>query len=366
MTQNHGHASRLTIDAAALTENYRTLAKIAGVAECAAVVKANGYGLGIETVVPLLARAGCHTFFVAHLSEAQRARKAHPLAHIYVLNGMPPGTEGLYIADKLRPVLGTVDELTRWRIIGGPAALHVDTGMNRLGLSIEEAKSIVSTDLLAGSGVELLMSHMVSSEVPDDALNPAQIHRFERVAGWFQGKIPRLSLANSSAHFLPHPPRYNLTRPGYALYGGNPTPGKANPMKPVVRLESTILQLRSIGPGEHVGYNAQWSAKRPSTIATLSIGYADGWPRSLSAPDGKPGGEVIIHGKRCPFAGRVSMDLITVDVTECPPGSLKVGDLAVMLGDEITVDDVAAKAGTNGYEILTSLGRRHERRLSGH
>ena len=366
MTQHHGHASRLTIDAAALTHNYRTLAKIAGVAECGAVVKANGYGLGIETVVPLLARAGCHTFFVAHLSEAQRARKAHPLAHIYVLNGMPPGTEGLYAADKLRPVLGTIDELTRWRTLGAPAALHVDTGMNRLGLSIEEAKSIVSTDLLAGSGVELLMSHMVSSEIADDPLNPAQISRFERVAGWFQGKIPRLSLANSSAHFLPHVPRYNLTRPGYALYGGNPTPGKANPMKPVVRLESTIVQLRQIAPGEHVGYNAVWSAKRPSLIATLSIGYADGWPRSLSAPDGKKGGEAIVHGKRCPFAGRVSMDLITLDVTDCPPGSVKVGDVAVLLGDGITVDDVAKRADTNGYEILTSLGRRHERHLIGH
>jgi alanine racemase len=209
------------------------------------------------------------------------------------------------------------------------------------------------------------MSHFVSAEEPDNPMNEAQIARFDRVAAMFGEHAKRRSLANSSAHFLPSLPRYDLTRPGYALYGGNPTPGEPNPMKPVVRLDATILQVRTVEPGDHVGYNAQWTAKRTSRIATLSIGYADGWLRSMSATDMAAGGAAIAHGVRCPFAGRISMDLVTIDVTDVPEGLVKAGQTVNLIGDAIGIDDVAAMAGTNGYEILTSLGSRYQRRHIG-
>ena len=361
------HGAMLTVDVAALADNWRLLAERAKPAECAAVVKADGYGLSVETAVHALARAGCHSFFVAHLEEALRARKAAPMAHIYVLNGMPPGSEILYAGQRIRPVLGTLGEIIRWRKAGGgPAALHVDTGMNRLGLNLDEAKALAATNDWEGMGIDLILSHFVAAEEPDNPINAAQIHRFERVTDWFGARIKRRSLANSSAHFMDALPRYDMTRAGYALYGGNPTPGQINPMKPVVRLEAMILQVRHIEPGDHVGYNAQWTAKRPSTIATISLGYADGWLRAMSSSDTKAGGVALVNGMRCPFVGRVSMDLITLDVTDCAAGSVKAGHKAVLLGDGIGVDDVAAMAGTNGYEILTSLGGRYQRRTIGH
>jgi alanine racemase len=359
------HGAVLTIDLAALVSNWRMLSARALPAECAAVVKADAYGLGIEMVVQALARAGCKTFFVAHLQEAVRARKAAPMAFIYVLNGMPQGSESLYPNYRLRPVLGTVSELGRWKKAGGgPSALHVDTGMNRLGLSVDEAHALSMLNEWEGVGIELLMSHFVASEEPAHAMNIAQVTRFNRVAEWFGERIKKKSLCNSSGHFLDPVPGYDLTRAGYALYGGNPTPGQPNPMKPVVRLDALILQVRQVDAGDHVGYNAQWTAKRPSRIATVSVGYADGWLRSMSATDLKPGGAVMVNGRRCPFAGRVSMDLITIDVTDCPIAEVRAGQRVTLIGDGITIDDVAEMAGTNGYEILTSMGGRYQRRLA--
>jgi alanine racemase len=358
------HGALLTIDTNALVANWKLLSERAKPAECGAVVKADAYGLGIEPVVQALMKAGCRTFFLAHLGEAQEARKAAPLSHIYVLNGMPPGSEELYRQYRLRPVLGSIAEVGRWRKAGGgPSALHIDTGMNRLGLTIDEAKMLSQHDAWRSVGFELLMSHLVSSEEEKSKLNEAQITRFDRVSAWFGGGIKKRSLANSSAHFLPQNPHYDLTRPGYALYGGNPTPGQPNPMSQVVRLEAPIIQTRPVETGDHVGYNAQWTAKRPSQIATISIGYADGWLRSLSTTDGKLGGHAIVNGVLCPFAGRISMDLITIDITDCPEGSVKAGHKAVLIGDGITVDDVAVMAGTNGYEILTSLSARYQRKV---
>ncbi len=361
------HGATLTVDLTAIVDNWKLLAERAKPAECAAVVKADAYGLGIEPVVQALARAGCHTFFVAHLDEAVRARKAAPMAHIYVLNGMPPGSERMYSGHRLRPVLGTLGEISRWRgIRGGPIALHIDTGMNRLGLSFEDIKTLASLEDWTGIDVELVMSHLVASEETENPLNLAQVTRFERLCAMLGTHVKRRSLANTSAHFLPHVPRYDMTRTGYGLFGGNPTPGKPNPMKPVVRLEATILQLRHVETGDHVGYNARWTAKRPSIIATLSLGYADGWLRALSATDKKTGGMALVHGVLCPFVGHISMDLITIDATDCPAGSVKAGHLATILGDGLDVDQAAAIAGTNGYEILTSLGGRYNRRIVGH
>ncbi len=358
------HGALLTMDIGALVQNWRLLAARARPAECAAVVKADAYGLGIEVVVPALARAGCGTFFVAHIEEAGRARKAAPRAIIYVLNGMPVGSEALYRGYRVRPVLGTLAEIGRWRKSGGgPCALHVDTGMNRLGLSVGEALALSQLDEWHDMGLELIMSHLVSAEEPDNPLNERQLERFVQVARMFEQRITKRSLANSSAHFLQSPMSFELTRPGYALYGGNPTPGQPNPMQPVVRLEAPILQIRLVEAGDTVGYNAAWTAKRRSRIATLSIGYADGWLRSLSAPDGREGALALVQGVRCPIVGRVSMDLLTIDVTDTPSGEVRVGQMATLIGDSISVDDVAAAAGTNGYEILTSLGARYQRRV---
>jgi alanine racemase len=358
------HGAVLSIDATALAKNYLAMAKRARPAECAAVIKADGYGLGIATVAPILSQAGCKVFFVAHLDEGVRVRKTGVSAQVFVLNGMPAGSEKQYQMNKLRPVIGTIAELARWKKAGGgPAALHVDTGMNRLGLSMQEAQALSMVGDWDGLGFDLLMSHFVASEEPDNPINADQIERFRTLTEWFGKRIPRKSIANSSAHFMKDMPAFDMTRTGYALYGGNPTPGAPNPMQAVVKLEAPILQIRHVREGDTVGYNSQWTARRPSQIATLSVGYADGWLRALSGTDGKPGGVAMIDGMRCPFAGRVSMDLVTVDITDCPQGSVRVGQRATLLGDGIGVDDVAQIAGTNGYEILTSLGARYQRRV---
>jgi alanine racemase len=360
----------LTIDLGALAANWRDLRDRAGGAECAAVVKADAYGIGIEPAVRALHGAGCRTFFVAHLSEAARARDTSPDSTIYVLNGLLPGTADAYARLGLRPILGSQDEMTEWaafcRKAGRrlSAAIHVDTGMGRLGMRVEEALALRESAALADFEPALLMSHFVSSEEPDNPLHRRQIEAFSAVRRAFND-VPA-SLCNSSGIFLRQRPFFDLVRPGYALYGGNPTPGQPNPMRSVVRLEGRIIQLRIAEDGGTVGYNAQWTARGRRRLATISIGYADGFPRAASATDAKrergiPSGEAIVAGRRCPFAGRVSMDLIVVDVTDVPEGAARRGDPVALIGDDLTVDEVAQRAGTIGYEILTSLGRRYAR-----
>jgi alanine racemase len=323
---------------------------------------------------PTLEGAGCRTFFVAHLSEALRAREAGIEGTIYVLNGLPPGTAPSYAGLRLRPILGSPDEVAEWaafcRTAGMrlPAALHVDTGMNRLGLRPEQAVELSRNALLAEFEPALVMSHFVSSEEPQNPLNRRQIEAFAGVRQGFAGTPA--SLCNSSGIFLADAPHYDLVRPGYALWGGNPIPDRPNPMRSVVRLKGRIVQLRIAEAGETAGYNAQWTAPGRRRLATISVGYADGYPRAASATDAKrqagiPFGEAIVAGRRCPFAGRVSMDLTTIDVTEVPEGAAKRGDLLTLIGDDLTVDEVARRAGTIGYEILTSLGRRYARRYIG-
>ena len=364
----------LTIDLAALIANWRLLRDRAAPAECAAVVKADAYGLGIAPAVRALAKAGCRTFFVAHLLEGVAARAAVPGATIYVLNGLLPGTAPAYRDAGLRPILGSLEEIVEW---GGfcrnagrrlPAAIHFDTGMNRLGLRPEEAQEIAASADLADFEPALVMSHFVSSEEPDNQINARQIEAFGGVRTAF-AHAPA-SLCNSSGIFLAEKPHLDLVRPGYALYGGNPTPGGANPMRPVVRLEAPIIQLRTAEDGETVGYNAQWTARGRRRLATIPVGYADGYPRAASATEAKrearrDAGAAIVRGRRCPFAGRVSMDLLAIDVTEVPEGAVGRGDLVTLIGDDLTIDEVARRADTIGYEVLTSLGRRYARRYVG-
>lgn len=352
----------LTIDLRALADNWRLLARRVAPAECAAVVKADAYGVGLERAGAALATAGCRTFFVAHPSEATRLREALgdlAFLRIYALNGLAWGDEAAaaLLQSGARPVIGSPEEWETWTRVapGAPLALHIDTGMNRLGMRADEATAIAADPRAAL--VEHVMSHFIASEVADDPMNQHQIARFAQVRALFPHA--RASLANSSGVFLGSQPFHDVVRPGYALYGGNPTPGAPNPMRPVVRLQAPILRLRDVSPSETVGYNGTWAAPGPRRLATIGVGYADGIPRAASGSHGHAGGEAMVLGVRCPFVGRVSMDLIVLDVTDVPRDALAQGKMAELLGDDITVDDLAARAGTIGYEILTSLGRRY-------
>jgi alanine racemase len=342
----------LTVDLGAIVANWRALHRLDGVA-VAGVVKADGYGLGAGPVASALYEAGCRQFFVAWLQEALAIRALVPEAGVAVLGGVIAGTEGEFVAHGITPVLGTMDEVDRWCRLGqGGAILHVDTGMSRLGLTSEEVLALAADPSRLGYVPTYLMSHLVSSEVPDDPLNRVQLDRFNAVRRMLPAM--RGSLANSSGIFLGPEYGFDLVRPGAALYGINPTPGLVNPMRPVVRLSVRVLSVRDIPAGQSVGYNATWVATRPSRIATAALGYADGFLRTLSGR-----ATAFFDGRPVPLVGRVSMDLTTFDVTDVP--LVQPGDWLELLGPGNTADDLAEAAGTNGYEILTSLGPRYQR-----
>jgi len=352
----------LTIDLDAVEANWRTLEHLLLTVECAAVVKANAYGLGLEPITAALTRAGCKTFFVADIAEARRVRSRAPEATIYVLDGFTPDWADGFVEINARPVINSTTELAEWdafvsaRAWQGGAALHVDTGMHRLGISPEEAAALAPRTQTENHGIALLLSHLACAETPHHPLNATQIQLFRELHMLYPG-IPA-SLANSSGIFLGNPTHYDLARPGAALYGINPTPGRANPVKNVVELTGRILQLRSIARDETVGYGATWTAKRASRVAIVALGYADGLVRAGSGTDERSGGVAMIAEKRCPIVGRISMDLICVDITDLAAGTVHRGDRATLIGGGITVDEVAAAAGTIGYEILTRLGPR--------
>jgi alanine racemase len=359
----------LTIDLAAVESNWKRLAGLTVPVECAAVVKADGYGCGLEPVTRTLHRAGCRTFFVADVAEGRRARTVAPDATIYVLNGVMPGSAQAFAADHLRPVINSTTELAEWDAFvatknwRGGAALHVDTGMNRLGITVEEAAAIAPRLQSENHGFTLVMSHLACAESPDHPMNARQLRLFRDIRMAYRGVAS--SLANSSGIFLGERAYCDLVRPGVALYGVNPTPGKANPMRRVVEVKGRIIQVRTIDKGETVGYGAAFTAGRASRIAIIAVGYADGFLRSAGTARGKPAAEVIVAGKRCPLAGRVSMDVLAVDVTDVAEGAVRRGDFATLIGDRVSVDDLAAGMGTIGYEVLTDLGRRYHRLYKG-
>ena len=364
MGADGGAGALLTIDLDAIAANYRLLRSQLARAACGAAVKADAYGLGACQVAPALARAGCRELFVAHLDEGVVLRPLLPAAAIHVLNGVLPGEEAEFAAHGLIPVLNSLAQIDRWAKWGRahralPAAIHVDTGMSRLGLE-ESDLDIVANDpaRLEGIDLHLVMSHLACAEEPDNPMNAAQRAAFEQA----RQRLPpaRASLANSSGIFLGPDYQFDLARPGAALYGVNPTPGRPNPMSSVVRLEGCIIQVRDIDRPRTVGYGAAHPIRRRSKIATVAIGYADGYLRSLSGR-----GKCRLAGFEVPIVGRVSMDLITVDVTDVPAGQAVEGAVVEAIGPGHTVDDVAEMAGTNGYEILTSLGPRYRRRYIG-
>ncbi len=352
----------LTIDLDAVADNYRRLCAELGAVACAAVVKADAYGLGMARVAPALARAGARTFFVAQLEEAIALRAMFPVeVEIYVLNGLGAGPVAEFQAGRVHPVLNSLGEIDAWaaaaRAAGRalPAAVHIDTGISRLGLPDDELEALAADrGRLAGIDLRYLLSHLACADRPEHPLNAEQLRRFRAA----RARLPDApaSLANSSGIFLGADYHLDLARPGVALYGVNPTPGQPNPMRQVVRLQGKILQVREIDASRTVGYGATHRAAGPTRIATVAVGYADGYLRSLSNR-----GSAWLGDRRVPVVGRVSMDLITLDVTGASAEAARPGAFVDLIGADLSTDEVAEAAGTIGYEILTSLGRRYHR-----
>jgi alanine racemase len=356
----------LTVDLDAVRANYRLLQERAGGAQVAGVMKADAYGLGMDRVAPALAREGCRVFFTAHLDEGIRLRPMVPSAsRIYVLHGPMPGTAADFVEHGLVPVLNEPGQVREWLALGArldrrlPAAIQVDSGMSRMGLSAADLDALGEpASWLTGLDPVLLMSHLACADVPAHPLNARQLARFDAVRAQFPA-MPA-SLANSSGVFLGPAFHYDLVRPGAALYGINPHPVDPNPLRQAVTLDARIVQLRTVQAGDAVGYGARYTAPGPRRIATIGIGYADGWLRALSGR-----GQAFIDSVAVPVAGTVSMDSITLDVTGIAEERLVPGSTVELLGPHQSVDAVAAQAGTIGYEVLTGLGGRFERRYPG-
>ncbi|WP_439543887.1 alanine racemase [Hyphomicrobium sp.] len=359
----------ITVDLDAIAANWRALAALVAPAECGAVVKADAYGLGAAEVIPALAKAGCRTFFVATAEEACAARVWVPDARLFALDGLLPGSARLLIAADIAPVLSGLDEIEEWGALSReagrrlPTALHVDSGLNRLGLSGSDVKLLANAPERIGAlDVRLVMSHLACADDPDHPLNARQRAAFNRR----RASLPAApaSLAASDGLMLGAPFHFDLVRPGYALYGGQAFRGGATPVNPVVTVAARILQVRTVKAGESVGYSGTWVAARKTRVAIVAAGYADGIARGLSASSKKAGGVVMVAGQRAPIVGRVSMDLITVDVTDVS-GDVRRGDLAMLIGPGLTIEAMGRAAGTIGYEVLTRLGARFARRYVG-
>jgi alanine racemase len=352
-----------TVDLSAVRANYRLLRSRVGASTlCAGVVKADAYGLGASYVSRALLAEGCRHFFVAHLDEGLALRPCLPRsADIFVLNGLSRGAERECAVAGLVPVLNSMEQAEAWsdcarglaRVL--PAVVQVDSGMNRLGLMPRDVVVFVEEYPRSGMfDLRFVMSHLACADTPADEANAMQLSVFRRLAAFFPD-MPR-SLANSSGIFLGRDYHFDLVRPGAALYGINPDPAAANPMRPVVRLAAKVIQLREVSRGDRVGYGLDYSAPAMSRLATLSIGYADGLHRLW----GK-NGAVFFEGKRLPVVGRVSMDSIVVDASSVAPGRIGPDSEVEVIGDRQPIDDLACAAGTIGYEALTALGHRYRR-----
>ncbi len=357
----------LTVDLEALAQNYAGLARRVGRAECAGVVKGNGYGLGIEPVATTLWQSGCRTFFVARPSEGQDLRQVLPWADIYVLDGLYPGQSAFYQRHSLRPVLTSIEDAREWAhrtdksAETSGCALHVDTGINRLGFALEEFTALLSdTDLVSNLSIRLVLSHLACADEPTHLMNERQLAAFWQV----RQRLPDVpaSLANSCGIFLDSRFHFDLVRPGIALFGGSPVAAGPNPMQPVASLKARILQVRSVRKGETVGYGATWTAKCDSLIAVAGAGYSDGIPRSLSSSPDRAPAKLSLNGYSCPVIGRVSMDMLAIDISDVPCELARRGQEVEIFGTEVPIDSIASAAGTISYELLTRIGDRAVRR----
>jgi alanine racemase len=369
MALTSGLGGQLSIDLGALARNWRALDKVSAGALTGAVVKADAYGTGITMASKALYAAGARFFFTATPDEGMAVRSAVPEAHIFVLNGLYPGAANLYIRQNLMPVLSSMAMLEEWltkcveRNEAYPAAFHFDTGMSRLGFRLNEASVVRERIQSLGYAPQMIMSHLACADQPNHEKNRTQLALFGSIMAQFPG-IPA-SLSNSAGLMTGRDYHFQMVRPGIALYGGRAVNGRKNPMAAVVTLHVPILQVKEGRTGENVGYGATQSLTRDSRLAIISHGYADGFFRSLSSSNTRPGGKVAIRGKLCPVLGRISMDQFTVDITDLGHDIPNPGEGAQILGDMISVDDQAEAGGTVGYEVLTSLKGRYNRNYVG-
>lgn len=362
---------RLTVDLGAMADNWRDMARRSGRARTAAVVKADAYGLGIEDAGQTFYRAGARDFFVATVSEGVTLRPYVPQARIFVLSGVWPGQEADVIGSDLVPVIASEEQLSHWTAVcaqGGehPCALQVDTGFNRLGLTVDDALYLADDPCRPASfDPVLVLSHLACGDTPSASMNRAQLESFQKVAAAYEGV--ESSLSASAGIFLGPEYHFDLTRPGIALYGGEAVNDVPNPMRPVATAEARIVMIREAGEGQTVSYGGTYLLKRASRLAIAAVGYADGYQRSLSGSGiplremGRSGAYGFVNGYKVPVAGRVTMDLTIFDVTDVPTNAVRAGDYIELFGRNVPLDEVARAAGTIGYELLTSLGLRYER-----
>ena len=350
----------LTINLAELGRNWRRLKSRMNFADCGASIKADAYGLGGDKAIVKLCKMGCKEFFVALIDEGISLRKALQRksldANIHILGG-PMNTSETLVEYNLIPVLNSLKDIQYWKK-KHPQALadvHIDTGMSRLGLSPNDIQLLrTESEKIKGLNICFVMSHLACSEDANAEMNTEQLKSFRDALSIFPNC--KASLANSSGIFLGDKYHFDLARPGASLYGVNPTPGKFNPMSGVIRLQGKILQVREINAPQTVGYGATFQAKKKLKLATVGVGYADGYLRSLSNK-----GVGYINEIPVPLVGRVSMDLITFDVSEISEQLAYPGGLIDLIGPNNPIDDLAISADTIGYEILTSLGSRYDR-----
>ncbi|WP_208441219.1 alanine racemase [Bartonella raoultii] len=350
-----------TINVRAIVANYETLAQYVAPAECSAVVKANAYGLGVHKIAPALYQAGCRSFFVAKIEEALQLKTILPEnVSITLLNGLPHTAEEFVAQSGIIPVLNSWHAIEDWQKLCQkkqkkfPAIIQIDTHMNRLGLDKQEIQQLIKQPMIFEKAeIKYLLSHLSNGEDASHPSNNKQLVAFKAILA----KLPacKVSFANSGGIFLGPDFHFDLVRPGIALYGVDPRGKQPTPLKPVVTLEAQVLQSRSVDAGMPVGYKESFITRRPSTLTTISIGYADGWPRILSNK-----GSVYFNGHKLPIVGRISMDSIIVDATDLDKKPQR-GDWVELIGSHQTLEKVATDANTIPNEILTSLGNRYQR-----
>ncbi len=352
-------AARLTVDLDAIAANYATLTSQSD-AEIAPVVKADGYGLGAAQVAARLMAEGATQFFVARIAEGEQLRSAlkQPKAAIYVLDGCPPHAASRLQAAQLMPVLNSLEQVEAWRSWGGgAAALMLDTGLNRLGLTPEDAQTLAANGAgLSGVDVKFVMSHLACADEPAHPMNPLQRDRFKALAALFPKA--RVSLAASDGLFLGPSFAFDMARTGICLYGGGPEARPDPRIRPVVTFDAPIMQVRTLKAGDTAGYGAAFTADRSMQLAVVAAGYADGVLRAAS-----PRAYGSVAGRRARVVGRISMDLTLYDVTDLLDA--RPGAMMQIIGPDIPVDEAAHAAGTIAYELLTRLSGRAERVYKG-